>query len=102
MGSKEEVDWADIFDLISSEYGWTTSQIWAMTMREVDWRIKAIINRTNLSNKFEALLHDKEMKIPDVKKKKEEPIQVSKEQENAMAKAIEAAKQRKAREYGKR
>lgn len=69
-------------------------------MREVDWRLRAILNRNNLEKAFDAQVHDKELKLPRVKKEKNVEIKVTKEQEDAMAKAIEAAKLRKAREYG--
>lgn len=49
---------------------------------------------------FDAQVHDKEIKVPKLKKEKEEPIKVSEAQERAMELAIEQAKERKAKQYG--
>lgn len=86
--------------MFSSEYGWKTEDIWKLTMREVDWRLRAMLNRKNLEKSFTALLHDKEIKIPKLNQEDNKPIKVSKEQEVAMEQAIEQAIARKKMQYG--
>lgn len=71
-------------------------------MREIDWRLRAILDRKNLEKSFEALVHDKEMKVKSLKREKIEPVKLTEAQERAMELAIEQAKERKAKQYGSR
>jgi len=68
-------------------------------MKEIDWRIRKIINRENMEKKFNAKLHGMDLKIPKIEKEKE--IELSPKQENALSEAIERAKLRKAKQYGR-
>jgi len=68
-------------------------------MYEIDWRLRKLINRGNIEKKFQAKLAGMDLKIPSIEAEK--PIEVTEEQESIMSEAIERAKLRKAREYGK-
>lgn len=83
--------------MLSHEYGWTTEYVWSRTMREIDWRIRYILERKNLSMKFDAQLHGMEIKIP--KHHDVEPVETTKEQDMAIQQAFNA---RKAKQNGKR
>lgn len=63
-------------------------------MREIDWRIKSIIARRNLDMKFEAQLHGAEIKIPKPESNSK-PIEMTKDEEQAMEQAFADAKLRK-------
>jgi len=52
-----------IFDLLSSEYGWTTNDILKLTMREVSWRSEAIHTRQIDNYKLDAQLQGHELKL---------------------------------------
>lgn len=67
-------------------------------MREIDWRIKAIIDRKNLDATFEAKIHGMELKMPKVSEEVEE-IKVSDKQQKAMDEAIKQAMARKKAEF---
>jgi len=86
--------------LISSEYGWSTEYILTRTMREVEWRVRSIIDRKNLEKSFHAKLSGFDISIPRLKEEKVQEF--SDKEEVAMQEAIERAKQRKAKEYGRR
>ncbi len=53
----EPINWPRIFDLISSEYGWTSDYIWTRTAREISWRLDQIDFRTAQDFRMSALLH---------------------------------------------
>lgn len=72
-----------------------------MTMREVDWRIRSIVDRSNLERVFTAQLHGCEVDAPKVKKETKKMTEINNNQEKAMEAAIKQAKIRKARQYGK-
>lgn len=48
--------------MISSEYGWSTDQIFSISLREVNWRIDEINKRKQAAHKLEAALHGMELK----------------------------------------
>lgn len=53
---------AVIFDVLSSEYGWTTEYILSRTIKEINWRMDAINDRRENQLKFEAKIHNFEIK----------------------------------------
>lgn len=65
-------------------------------MREVDWRLRTIIDRSNLERVFTAKIHGVELNIPKVIKESKGEVKVTKDQEQAMEQAFKAAKIRKA------
>lgn len=65
-------------------------------MREVDWRIRSIVDRNNHRNKFNAILHDKEIKTGRVSKDDRKKTGLTEAQENAMDKVIEEKMAREA------
>lgn len=75
--------------MLSSEYGWSTEYIWSRTMKEIDWRVRSILERKNLSMKFDAQIHGMEIKVPvtDVG-----PVETTKEQDLAIQQAFNARK----------
>lgn len=50
--------------MLSSQYGWTTDQIFERTMHELDWRLKYINERMADELKLQAKLHGLEYKEP--------------------------------------
>jgi len=56
------MDWDETFDLLSSEYGWSTEYIMSRTTKEIHWRVKRINNRNYGDAKFEAGIHGMKMK----------------------------------------
>lgn len=87
---------------MSSEYGWTSDEIFSLTMKEVDWRVKNIIDRKNLDATFEAKIHGVEIKAPKTSSDaNDEEMKVTPEQQQAMDEAIEAAIARNSKRYGR-
>lgn len=82
--------------MISSEYGWKTEYIWSKTMREIDWVIRAIVDRNNLDKSFHAKLHNMEINIPKTMPKEASKTKITEDQEKAMERAYREAKARKA------
>lgn len=64
-------------------------------MKEIDWRIRAIIDRTNLSKSFQARLHNMEINIPKTVTQSPAKVETTIDQDNAITQAFEAAKARK-------
>lgn len=74
-----------------------------MTMREVDWRIRSILDRRNMSMKYEAALHGKEIKAPQHTKKKEKvEVKLDEKQLKALEKAQKEAQERLRKRHGRR
>ena len=88
--------WAEVFDLLSSEYGWKTEYIMNRPIKEIKWRVKEIGKRKNNDREFIMKING----IP-VEKKAEKPVKLTKDQERAMELALQRAKERKAKEYGR-
>lgn len=68
-------------------------------MREIDWRVNAIVTRQNLERRFNASLHDKEIKAPRPAKVKR--LEVSDEKALAMEQARKMAKTRIKARHGR-
>ena len=68
-------------------------------MRQVDNKIKSILNRKNLDMKFEAVLHDKEMKEPVVSKANNKKEQLSEDEKEIMDAALNLVISRKKKEW---
>ena len=68
-------------------------------MRQVDNKIKSILNRKNLDMKFEAVLHDKEMKEPVVSKASNKKEQLSEDEKEIMDAALNLVISRKKKEW---
>ena len=83
--------------MLSSEYGWDDETILSLTMRKVEWRVRKIIERKNLNMKFEALLHDKEVKETERKEVVQEELDEDKKE--LLDAALNAAKARKQKEW---
>jgi hypothetical protein len=81
-----------IFDLLSNEYGWTTKQILSITMKELDWRLRAITKRSENNIRLEASLHGCELNLPSAEAAVDKPTQ---EQDEAMQAALKRAQERK-------
>lgn len=67
-------------------------------MREIDFLLKAMNKRVIDSRKFDALVHDKELKIPS-ESEAYEYVELSEEQQGAHDRALENAKLRKQQSY---
>ena len=65
-------------------------------MREMDWRVRAINKRRSHNSEFQMALNGV---VPQKPKKK---VELTDDQEKAMAIAIQKAKERKAKEYGRK
>lgn len=90
-GPKELVDWAEIFDLFFSEYGWSQDQVWQMTMRQVvAYRDKIEIRNWNKIAVKVKLAGGK----MDFKTNAKE-VEISEEDEQKIDKAIKDAVKRK-------
>lgn len=48
---KEDIDWAEVIDLLAHEYGWTIEYIASLTMCQVNLLIQTITNRYQAQNR---------------------------------------------------
>jgi hypothetical protein len=94
----EYIGWDGIFDILSSEYGWTTKQILKLTVHEINWRLVKINKRKNNKLKFEASIHGIDLGKTEEQAKAEE-VKLSDAQEEAIKKAQEESRQRKKKEF---
>lgn len=73
----DPINWPRIFDLISSEYSWTTDYILTRTKREIAWRLDQIDFRNAQDFRLSALLHGIELPpIEQDTEQKETPFTV--------------------------
>ena len=47
---------------MSHQYSWSTDYCLSLTLKEIDWRVNQIVTRLDGETKFNASLHDKEIK----------------------------------------
>lgn len=86
--------------MFSSEYGWQTNYILELTIREISWRIKSINKRNKQDVNFQLMIRG----LPKIEDpgEKPEPKKVDPSKQAAMDQAIKEARERKAREYGRK
>ena len=70
-------------------------------MKEVDWRLKSIMDRRNLDMRFQASIHGVEVKTPRFETENAEPIKIDDKQEEALKRAQQEAESRMRKRYGR-
>lgn len=78
-----------IFDLIASEYGYSFTQIRAMTMREIETAVRNISRRRTDQAKFDASLHGVQLD------QKPEHSELSRENRELMDRGLEKLMKRR-------